>query len=162
MSKAISLGDVFTIPLRVLLGNRCFTKAICAIGGTKSMIKTTTNTVQYCIDGIAYEKAPTDDLFVFTDLAVQPISTTCYYALCLDKSGNGSIVNGTPVLTASITAGTAAAVIPEVASTLCVIGAVKVVTDGTGTFVPATDGLDDGAVTDTYFNLSCVPVNSAP
>lgn len=159
--SAICLGDVFTSALRTLLGNRCFTKAICAIGSTTTKIKTTTNTVEYCIDGIMYEKAATDDLFVFTDTTSQADLTTCFYALCLDKDGNGSIVNGTPVLTASITAGTAKATLPEVPATKCIIGAVKVETSGAA-FVPGTTALSAGTVTDTYYNLSCVPVAGHP
>lgn len=156
MNSAICLGDIDIAAVRNLLGNRCFTKAVCAIGGTVQKARTTA-TAEYCIDGQMYSKASTDDLFVFTDVTVQPISTTCFYALCLDASGSGSIINGTPVLTASITAGTDKALIPEIPSTKCCVGAIKVVTDATGTFVPATDGLNDAAVTDTYFNFSCVP-----
>lgn len=160
-NRAIGLGDVITAAVRNLLGNRCFTKAVCAIGTTVQKARTTA-TAEYCIDGIMYSKGSTDDLFVFTDLTVQPISTTAFYALCLDASGNGSIINGTPVSTAAITAGTAKAYIPEIPGTKCCVGAIKVVTDGTGTFVPATDGLDDGAVTDTYYNFSCVPAAGYP
>lgn len=161
MNRAINLGDINTAALRNLLGNRCFTKAICAIGSNTAKAKTTA-TAEYCIDGVMYSKGATDDLFVFTDLTVQPISTTCFYALCLDSGGNASIINGTPVSTAAITAGTAHAYIPEIPATKCCVGAIKVVTDGTGTFVPATDGLDDAAVTDTYYNFSCVPTAGYP
>lgn len=155
--SAICLGDVFTEALRTLLGNRCFTKAICAIGSNAAKIKTTTNTVQYCIDGQLYEKAATDDLFVFTDLTIQPVSTTCFYALCLDASGAASIVNGEPVLTALITAGTAVALFPKVPSTVCVVGGVKVITDSTHTFTPATTELSAAGITDEYYNFSCIP-----
>jgi hypothetical protein len=155
--SAICLGDVYTKALRNLLGNRCFTKAVCSIGGTVQKARINA-TVEYCIDGQMYTKASTDDLFTFTDTTVQPISTTCYYALVMNTSQTGEIINGTPVLTASITAGTARAVLPDIPETKCLVGAIKVVTDATGTFVPATDGLDDGAVTDTYFNFSCAPI----
>lgn len=155
MIRAINLGDIATAALRNLLGNRCFTKAVCAIGTTVQKARTTA-TAEYCIDGVAYSKASTDDLFVFTDLTVQAANTTAFYALCLDASGNGSIINGTPVSTAAITAGTAKAYIPEIPATKCIVGAIRVVT--TGAFTPATTGLDDATVTDTYYNLSCVPV----
>lgn len=157
MNPAINLGNIADAALRSLLGNRCFTKAICATGSNAAKIKTTTNTAQYCIDGQLYEKAATDDLFVFTTLTVQPVSTTAFYALCLDKDGNASIVNGTPVLTASITAGVAKALLPEVDSTLCIVGGAKVVTDSTHTFTPATTELTAAGITTTYFNFSCVP-----
>lgn len=158
--SAICLGDLDHRALRVLLGNRCFTKAICAIGTTATKVKTTTNTVQYCIDGQIYEKSATDDLFVFSDVTVQPVSTTCFYALCLDASGTATIVNGTPVLTASITAGTEFAYFPEVPDSVCVIGGVKVDTDSTHTFTPGTTALSAAGITDTYYNFSCIPVEA--
>lgn len=156
--SAINLGHIDDAALRFLLGNRCFTKAICAIGSNAAKVKTTTNTVQYCIDGQLYEKAATDDLFVFTDTAVQPVSTTAFYALCLDAAGAATVVNGTPVLTAAITAGTDKAVFPLVGLDVCIIGGVKVVTDSTHTFTPGTTELSAAGITDTYYNFSCIPI----
>ncbi len=158
MSKAICLGDVESAALRNLLGNRCFGKALLAISATATKVKTVTNTITYSIDGQLYELAPTDNI-AFTDLTVQPVSTTCYYAVVVDAAGTPSIINGTPILTASITAGTAKALFPEVPATKCIIGGVKVVTDSTHTFIPATTELSAAGITDTYFNLSCVPIN---
>lgn len=157
--QAISLGDVFHATLRNLLGNRCFVKGLLAIAGTKSKVKTVTNTVQYCIDGIMYEKAATDNLFVFTDVTSQPDLTTCFYAFCLDKDGNSVVVNGTPMLTANLSA--YPAVLPLIPETACLIGAAKVVTSGAA-FVPGTTLLDAGTVTTTLYNLSCVPVAGHP
>ena len=77
----------------------------------------------------------------------------------VDAAGTPSIINGTPVLTASITAGTAKALFPEVPSTQCIIGGIKVETDSTHTFTPATTELSAAGITDTYYNLSCVPIN---
>ena len=79
-------------------------------------------------------------------------------AVVVDAAGTPSIINGTPVLTASITAGTDKALFPEIPSTKCIIGGVKVVTDSTHTFIPGTTELSAAGITDTYFNLSCVPV----
>ena len=159
MSAAINLGHIDDAALRFLLGNRCFTKAICAIGTTASTVKTTTNTVQYSIDGQIYEKAAANDLFVFTDTTVQPVATTAFYALCLDSAGTATVVNGTPVLTSKITAGTEKAYFPEVPGNVCIIGGVKVVTDATHTFTPGTTLLSAAGITDEYFNFSCIPIN---
>lgn len=158
MSKAICLGDVETAALRNLLGNRTFGKALLAISATATAVKTVTNTITYTIDGQLYTLAPTDPI-AFTDLTVQPVSTTCFYAVVVDAAGTPSIINGTPVLTASITAGTAKALFPEIPSTKCILGGVKVVTDSTHAFTPATTELSAAGITDTYFNLSCVPIN---
>lgn len=153
--RAISLGDVVHRTLRVLLGNRCFTKAGLAVGETTTKMQNA-NTVEYCIDGVSYSKAHTDDLFAFSTVTVQPISTTCYYVACLNAAGDGSIVNGTPVSTAAITAGTAAAVLPAIADTLVAVGVVKIVTSSGGTFTPGTSNVATaGAITATFFDLSC-------
>lgn len=162
MSKSICIGDVNDAALRSLLGTRCFTKAILAAGSTATKVKTTTNLLQYCIDGQQYEKAATDDLFVFTTVTPQPDATTCFYAMCLDKDGASVVVNGTPVLTASITAGTAKAYLPEIPATACIVGAVKVVASG-GAFTPGTSNVATaGNFTVTFYNLSCVPAAGYP
>lgn len=162
MNRAINLGDINTAAIRNMLGNRCFTKAIVATGSNTAKVKTTTNTVQYCIDGILYEKAATDDLFVFTDTKAQPDLTTAFYAFCLDKDGASVVVNGTPVLTAAITAGTDKAFIPAIPDTACLIGAVKVVASG-GAFTPGTSGVATaGNFTVTFYNLTCTPAAGYP
>jgi len=162
MDRAINLGDIHTAALRSLLGNRCFTKAICATGSTATKVKTTTNTVQYCIDGILYEKAATDDLFVFTTVTPQPNLTTAFYAFCLDKNGASVVVNGDPVLTASIAAGSAKAVIPAIPDTACLVGAVKVVASG-GAFTPGTSNVATaGNFTVTFYNLTSTPAAGHP
>lgn len=162
MNRAINLGDINTAALRRLLGTRCFTKGILAAGSNTAKVKTTTNTVEYCIDGVLYEKAATDDLFVCTTVTPQPDLTTCFYAMCLDKDGTSVVVNGAPVLTAAITAGTAKAYIPELPETACLIGAVKVVASG-GAFTPGTSAFATaGNFTVTFYNLSCTPTAGYP
>lgn len=147
--SAISLGHIFHANLRNLLGNRCWTKVVNAIATTKSKVKTTA-TAEYCIDGQAYTKAATDNLFVFTDTTVQPASSTRFYALCLDATGAASVINGTSTT------------LPDVPSNLCLVGAVKIVTSAAGTFIPGTTLLDAAQVTATYYNLSCAPVAGTP
>lgn len=157
---AINLGEIFHEVVRNLLGTRCFTKGIVATGSNTAKVKTTTNTVQYCIDGIMYEKAATDDLFVFTDVTPQPDLTTCFYAFCLDKTGASVVVNGTPMLTANLA--TYPALMPKIPETACLIGAVKVVASG-GAFTPGTSGVATaGNFVVEFYNLSCVPVAGHP
>jgi len=143
----ISLNSIVTAVQRFLIGTRAFTSGTLAIGTTKSKIQTTT-IINYCIDGIMYVKAATDDLFVFTDVTVQPISTTRHYLLCLDAAGTASIVTGT------------ATTLPDAPAGTCPVGYVKVVTSGAGTFIPATTLLDAAQVTETYVNLSCAPAGA--
>ena len=147
MDRALCIGDIVTEELRNLLGNRCFLSGELAIANTKSKVKIAA-AVDYCIDGQIYHKAITDDLFVHTDLTVQPANTTRWYALSLDKDGNGLITQGT------------ATQLPKLASTQCIIGAIKIVT--TATFTPATTLNDAAGITVTYYNLSCVPTSGLP
>lgn len=142
--KIISLGWVLDAVQRFLFGTRAFTSGGLAIGTTKSKIKTA-SIINYCIDGIMYVKAITDDLFVFTDTTVQAISTTKYYLLALDATGAAGVFTGTSTELPACPAG------------YCPVGYVKIVTSGAGTFIPGTTLLDAAQVTATYVDLSCVP-----
>jgi len=140
----ISLGDNASAVQRFLFGTRAFTAGLIAIGTTKSKIKTVA-IINYCIDGLAFAKAITDDLFVFTDLTVQPVGTTRYYLLGLTAAGASSVTTGT------------ATALPDCPAGVCPVGYVKIVTDATHTFTPATTLLDAAGVTATYVDLSCAP-----
>ena len=67
-----------------------------------------------------------------------------------------------PKVGAAITAGTAAAMLPEIPDTTCLIGGVKVITDATHTFTPATTELSAAGITDEYYNFSCAPIAGHP
>jgi len=162
--KPVSLANIVNATERILYGTRNFAAAAIAIGTTKSKVKTV-NAINYCINGLMFAKAATDDLFVFTTVApVQGLLTTCYYLLCLDASGASVVVNGTPMLTAAITATNYPAV-PEIPldangiPTACPIGIVKVVCAAAATFTPGTTLLDAANVTATYKDVSCMPLN---
>lgn len=142
-----SLADAVTAAMRVLLGNRCFISGAVAIGGTVAKVKLAA-AVDFCIDGQLYHKAITDDLFVHTDLTVQAVSTTKLYALCLDSAGSGSIIAG-PADGLSL---------PIIPDTKCAVGAIKVVTDATHTFTPATTAHNAAGITTTYANISCLGI----
>ncbi|OHD23517.1 MAG: hypothetical protein A2Y38_12200 [Spirochaetes bacterium GWB1_59_5] len=137
-----SIGNLVTAIQRFLIGTRAFTSGAIAIGTTKSKVKTA-SIINFCIDGIMYVKAATDDLFVFTDLTVQAANTTKYYLLGLDSSG-----------AATITPGTSTA-LPDCPAGVCPVGYLKIVT--TAAFTPATTLLDAAGITTTYVNLSCAP-----
>lgn len=146
MSKSISLSDVNHAALRELLGTRVTAKAGLAIGAGDAAKVLIGNTVEYQIAGVMYSKTTAE--IAFTDTTVQAISTTKFYLVCLNAAGTGLIVNGT-----------AGEGLPATPDDYCPIGYVKVVTDATGTFVPATDDLSDAAVTDTYVDLAVKPVS---
>ena len=144
-TKAICLGDVYHATLRTLLGNRCFISGAIAIGGTTTEGEIAA-AIDYCIDGVLYHKAIADDLFVHTDLTVQAIGATKWYALCMDASGAGSIIQGT------------ATALPVIPDNLCIVGALKIV-NTSSVFTPATTA---HTTVTTYYNLSCVPVAGVP
>lgn len=137
-----SIGNLVTAIQRFLIGTRAFTSGAIAIGTTNSKVKTTA-AINFCIDGIMYVKAATDDLFVFTDLTVQAANTTKYYLLGLDAAGAATITSGT------------ATALPDCPAGVCPVGYLKIVT--TAAFTPATTLLGAAGITTTYVNLSCAP-----
>ena len=154
---ASGLADIQDLGLRILLGNRNYSKGGVAIGITKSKVKTAA-AVDYTIDGVFYTKAATDDLFVHTDLTVQAVGTTKLYALCLDAAGAASIIAGPVTQTAAgSTYALKAGQMPVIPVTKCCVGVLKIVTDATHTFTPATTLNDAAGITATYFDISVVP-----
>ena len=141
---AITLANLFHTVTKFLVGTRNMGNAAIAIGTTKSKIKTAA-AIDYSIGGVAYTKAATDDLFVFTDVTVQPVGTTRYYLLGLDKDGASVVTTGT------------ATELPDVPAGSCPVGYVKIVTDATHTFTQATTLLDAAGVTATYVNIAVPP-----
>ena len=140
------LIDVASATMRILLGTRAATKGGLTLGSGDAKKLKIANTVEYSIGGVAY-KVTTEEV-VFTDVTIQPISSTKYYVLAYNAAGTGKIFNG---ILDSLD-------LPNIPVTHCPVGYVKVVTDGTGTFVPATDDLSDAAVTDTYADITVLPL----
>jgi len=139
------LKDAQSAVMRVLLGTRAATKGGLVIGSGDAKKLKIANTVEYSIGGVAY-KVTTEEVD-FTDLTIQPISSTRYYVLAYNAAGTGLIVNGKNDTD-----------LPNISALYCPVGYVKVVTDATGTFVPATDDLSDAAVTDTYADITVLPL----
>lgn len=138
-------------------GTFCLSKAGLAIGTTASTAKIAAPNgagVDYCIDGVMYHKADTDDAIALTGLT-QSADTTCIYVVCLNSAGTVSVVQGTEQATADLTAKTAVLSFPAVAATVCPIGYIKVAT--TAAFVGGTTLLSAAAVTDTYVDLFSLP-----
>lgn len=135
-------------------GTFCTSKAGLAIGSTVQKAKIAAPNgagVDYGINGLGYHKADTDDCILFTGLT-QADLTTCLYLVCLDADGTVSVVQGTAQLTAALTAGTAVLQWPTPAVNTCPIGAIKIAMSG-GAFTGATTALNDGTVTDTYYDF---------
>ena len=144
-------------------GTGCLNKAGLGIGSTPAELSIAAPNgagVDYMIDGYAYHLAD-DGTVVMTAMAVQAVSTSCLYLVMLDSSGTLSTVKGTERLTVDITSGKYPLEWPQVnAVTKAAIGAFRVDTDGSTTFTGATTDLDDGGVTDTYYDFGIgVPDN---
>jgi len=145
MSVPASLKDVQHQSLRDLLGTRCMSAAGLVIGSVSAATLKTTNAITYCIDGVVYTKATAAP--AFTDVTVQAASTTKYYLLSIDAAGDFLITNGA-----------VGGDIPAVPANHAPVGYAKVVTSDAGTFIPATTLLSAAQVTDTYYDLTIMPL----
>jgi hypothetical protein len=142
-------------------GNFCMSKAALAIGdGSKlgvAIASTVGAGIDYCIDGILYNKADAATDLPLTAAAIQPVLTKCIYLSVIDSAGAVTSVKGDAVLTAELTAGTRVLKWPECPAGKAPIGAVKMTLASTATFTAGTTALDAANCTATYYNLFSVP-----
>lgn len=166
------------------LGTAVLGKAVLAINAASALTVKTTSAIIYAIDGIVYTKAalaaqaltPLSGAFY-----TQPISTTVYYTLALDASGNVRVVQGTYAGQQINTAGvvtTGDGTVPDVpdlsvgsvdasgnqtlSTAWCPFGIIKVATNGSTTFLPGTDALDKSGCTFTFYDVMYLPSNEKP
>jgi len=133
----------------------CFASAGLAEGAAANTIKIAAPNgagVDFCIDGIAYHKADTDNIAV-TAHAQQAVATKCLYLVQIDSNGDVTTKKGTEVLTADLTAGTKVLQWPDVDDDNAAIGGYKVETNASTTFTNGTTDLGAGGITDTYYNF---------
>lgn len=142
-------------------GNFCFSKAALAIGdGAKTGVAIASTVgagIDYCIDGILYNKSDAATNLPLTAAAVQPVLTKCLYLIVVNASGTVSSIKGDAVLTADLTAGTKVLKWPDCPADKAPIGAVKMTLASTATFTAGTTALDASNCTATYYNLFSVP-----
>jgi hypothetical protein len=154
-----ALKDITNAVLRDVVSEQMLSNPTLAIGSTtKALVKNTT-AFSYALDNIIKTVAIGET--AFTDLTVQPVLTTCYYALWVDSAGTTSLTNGTPMLTTSITS-TNYPVLPANQDDKQLVGAVKIVLASTATFTPATTLLDAANLTATYYNTLRYPTTGVP
>ena len=141
-------------------GTMCFSKAGLVISSTPANYGIAAPNgagVDYCINGILYEKADTADI-AMTAATAQGLLSTCLYLVCLDSSGTATTVKGTPKLNADLTAGNAVLDWPTPVVDTCPIGAIKVQTLTSGNFTAGTTALTPAAtLAVTYYDLACIP-----
>jgi hypothetical protein len=138
----------------------CLSKAGLAEGTNAGTIKTAAPNgagTDYAIEGIAYHKADTDNIALVshdtTDdpVSTVPVSSTVVFLVLLDASGNVRIRQGEDVLTADVNE---QLVTPQVPDGYCAIGAIKVATNASATFLAGTTDLGAAGITDTYYDLA--------
>lgn len=105
----------------------------------------------YAINGVTYTKAITNNIAV-NALPVQAVDTTAIYLIAADAAGTITVYQGTPQLTADLAAGTKVLQYPELPTTVCPLGEMKVVTVAV-TFTAGTTALNAAGVTTTFVDL---------
>lgn len=126
------------------------TAANLAIGTTTSKARTTTNVAHFVIDGRAYFKAATDDLFTLSGTALAA-NEVCAFFLFLDTAGTASIEQSAIKKASTAASGYEAGAFgwPDPAAKAC-IGALLIKSAGSA-FTPGTTALT--SVT-TYINAA--------
>lgn len=110
----------------------------------------TGNTFQFVLDGHAGEQ--TTQTNVALGGAVIPVSSFKWWLVVIDTNGAVTTVPGTNGVNT----------LPDIPAGKAPIGAVKIATNGSVTFTPGTTSLNATGITDTYFDLSCVPTAGYP
>ena len=132
--------------------NRSFTAAGLTIGGTSNKIKIAV-ALKYCVNGLMYTKAITDNIVV-TACSVQAISTFAKYLVSIEADGTVTTTKGADAATAAL------ALLPDLPADSAPVGYFQVATSGAGTFTAGTTALDAAQVTDTYQDVSSIAVES--
>lgn len=143
ISDASQFKDLRDV-LRGLL-NRCNT-AVGLAEGTNNATVLTANTAQFCINGVNYTKAGTDNLAISAG-SIQAVSTYCKYLVVVNASGTVSTVQGNQASTA------AAALVPDCPVDKAPLGYFQIATDATHTYTPGTTDNGAAGITDTYVDL---------
>lgn len=128
--------------------NRCFGAAGLAEGTNANTIQVAA-AVDYCINGVNYLKAITDNI-AMNALAEQAVSTFCKYLVTIDAAGAVLLVKGNEAATAAL------ALVPAIGDAYVPLGYVQVATNGSTTFTSGTTDLGAAGITDTYVDLSTV------
>lgn len=172
------LDDIMELPLRAALGNRVTSGVVTLAinAGSAATIKTT-GTTTYQIDSRPYTKAALSaqaltanatlqaKITFQTGFYIQPISTTVYYLVLLNSAGTVTVLQGTysgqQFTGANIPLGDGSIPDPQDLS-YCAIGLIKIVTNASTTFTPATTALDAAGLTVTFYDLTGIIPVTAP
>lgn len=140
-------------------GTLCLSKAGLAEGTNANTIKTAAPNgagTDYCINGLLYHKADTDNI-AMTALAAQAALTTCLYLVQANAAGTISMKKGTEVLNTDLAAGNAVLHWPLPDASNCALGFIKVKCANAATFTSGTTDLSATDVTATYYDVLVPP-----
>lgn len=137
-------------------GTFCLAKATLAEGTNPNTIKVTNaGGIPFCIDGITYTKATTDNI-AMNALALQAVDTTCLYLVQIDSAGAVTLKKGTEQLNTDLAAGNKFLSWPKPDVGKCPIAALKVKTVAV-TFTSGGTDLSAAGITATYYDLFAIP-----
>lgn len=148
---AVATTSAFSISVAVTkaVGNPTTTAAVVqTIIGSKGV--KTSNTITYSIDGQEYSQTTQTDVAVGG--AVLPISSYRWYLMSINAAG--TVVATPQVDNVNL--------LPDIPEASAVVGAVKIATNAVATFTPGLTSINATGITDTYYDLSCVPVAGYP
>lgn len=136
---------IYNEDIREALGTHCL-NAAALVEGTNANTMEIVNAIDFCIHGVLYSKAATDNI-AMTAAVVQNVSTHCMYLVSIDKAGAVTTTKGAEAPVADDI------FLPSTPADECVIGAFKIVTDATTTFTSGTTDLGATGITDTFWDL---------
>lgn len=165
------LQDINNGPTRDLIGGMVFNKPVLAINAASAATVKTTNAITFSVNGVMYSKAILSAQSIAVThnsygnaggAYVQPSSTTVFYTLALDSSGNVTVTQGSYAGQdlSSLNMGTSArgsGAIPNSPANTTPFGVIKIATGASATFTAGTTALDAAGVTATYFDISSLP-----
>lgn len=158
-----NFADIEHADLRQAIANRAYSKGGIAIDATPADVETTAAVV-YSINGVMYSLAiqaaiDVSTLGVLTEkgavtaMTAQANNTDRIYLLVLNTSAAIKVIQG-----AAVAAGSTC-YCPNVPPNHCAFAAVKVANASGSAFTFGTTSLATAGVTDTYFDLTMVPVS---
>jgi hypothetical protein len=119
--------------------------------GTNSATFKTVNTLTFTNNGVFKSKAATDNLAFSTGTALAA-SQACLFAVWINASGTVTTTQG-PI----VAAGDPCPVPTQSTANVTLVGLIKVTTDSSTTFTPATTDLSASGITDVFYDCMDMP-----
>ncbi len=143
-------------------GNLCLASAGLAAGTNAGTIQLGNN-ITYLIDGEFKAKSATNNIAPLipsgaSAFKTQAINSTALYSVYIDGAGAVYVKQGDSLLSADIASGSARSQFAAPERSMALLGFIKVVTNGSTTYIPGTTSLGAGGLTVTYLQYGMHPV----